>query len=54
MNITKGARKAAFKCSKNISECLADEIISCSNNDSQRSFAVKAKINIERLAKPNR
>eukprot|EP00477_Mikrocytos_mackini_P000105 GAHX01000109.1.p1 GENE.GAHX01000109.1~~GAHX01000109.1.p1 ORF type:complete len:210 (+),score=38.15 GAHX01000109.1:41-631(+) len=53
-NMTKGARKNAFKSSKTIAEALADEIIAASSNDAQRSFAIKQKINVERLAKPNR
>jgi len=51
--ITQGARKAAFRSIKTISECLADEIINCSK-ESSNSFAIKKKDEIERVAKANR
>ena len=53
-NITKGARKSAFKSSKSFPECLADELLAAAGNDAQRSFGVKQKVAEERLAKPNR
>lgn len=51
--ITTGARKAAFKNTKGISECLADEIINASR-ESQNSYAIKKRDELERVAKSNR
>jgi len=47
--ITQGAREAAFRSIKTIAECLADEIINCSN-ESPSSNAIKKKVNIEKQA----
>uniref|UniRef100_A0A6A7G1S9 Ribosomal protein S5 n=1 Tax=Hirondellea gigas TaxID=1518452 RepID=A0A6A7G1S9_9CRUS len=52
--ITSGARDSAFRNIKTIAECLADEIIAASNNDNQKSSAIKKKDEIERVAKANR
>ncbi len=52
-NIAEGARRAAFKSKKSIAQCLADEIIFASNNDS-RSYAVAKKEEVERVAKSAR
>lgn len=51
--ITSYARKASFKKTKNIAECLAAEFIAASNNDSSCS-SVKKKEEIEKNAKANR
>ena len=51
--ITEGCRKASFRSSKTIAECLADEIIAAANND-QASYAIKKKLDLERTAKSNR
>eukprot|EP01057_Protomagalhaensia_wolfi_P003359 Protomagalhaensia_wolfi_Nauph_80__3358@NODE_3414_length_805_cov_1711_171018_g2678_i0_p1_GENE_NODE_3414_length_805_cov_1711_171018_g2678_i0NODE_3414_length_805_cov_1711_171018_g2678_i0_p1_ORF_typecomplete_len198_score48_92Ribosomal_S7/PF00177_21/9_5e47_NODE_3414_length_805_cov_1711_171018_g2678_i090683 len=51
--ITQGARNAAFRSTKTIAECLADEIINCSK-ESSNSYAIKKKDEIERVAKANR
>jgi len=51
--ITVGAREAAFRNIKTIAECLADEIINAAA-DSQNSYAVKKKDEIERVAVANR
>jgi small subunit ribosomal protein S5e len=51
--IATGARNASFRNIKSIAECLADEIINAAN-DSQNSFAIKKKDEIERVAKANR
>jgi len=51
--MTIGARDHAFRNIKTISECLADEIVNASN-DSQNSYAVKKKDEIERVAINNR
>jgi len=48
-----GARLQSFRNLKSISECLADEIINAAN-DSQNSYAIKKKDEIERVAKANR
>ena len=48
-----GARKSAFRTSRNVAECLADEIIACSQG-SPNSSAIKKKEEIERGAKANR
>ena len=51
--ITVGAREASFRTSKNISECLADELIACAQ-ESNSSYAIRKKDEIERAAKANR
>lgn len=51
--LTKGARDAAFRNTKTMSECLADEIMNCAK-ESSNSFAIKKKDEIERVAKANR
>ncbi|MEM2576661.1 MAG: 30S ribosomal protein S7, partial [Candidatus Bathyarchaeia archaeon] len=52
-HITEGARQAAFGNPKTIDECLAEEIILAANRDS-RSFAVKKRDEIERIALSSR
>ena len=53
--ICKGAREAAFRTHKSMSECLADEIIAASKGvGGGTSYAVKKKDEIERVAKGNR
>jgi len=51
--MTVGAREAAFRNIKSIAECLADEINNAAN-DSQNSYAIKKKDEIERVAMANR
>ncbi|XP_049850350.1 uncharacterized protein LOC126322533 [Schistocerca gregaria] len=51
--ITQGARRAAFKNVKTISECLAEEIVNASKGSSN-SYAIKKKDEVERVAKSNR
>ena len=51
--ICSGARKSSFRSIRNISECLADEILACAAG-SQSSFAIRKKEEIERGAKANR
>ena len=51
--LTQGARSAAFRNIKTISECLANEIYNASKN-SPNSYAIKKKDEIERVAKSNR
>ena len=51
--ITEGARVAAFRSTKNIAECLADEIILAAKGDS-RSHAISRKEEIERIALSSR
>ena len=51
--ITVGAREASFRTSKNIAECLADELINCSL-ENNNSYAIRKKDEIERAAKANR
>lgn len=48
-----GARKAAFRNPKSISECLADEIINAAKG-STNSYALKKKDEVEKNAKANR
>ena len=48
-----GARKAAFKNTKSIAECLADEIMNAAKM-SNNSFAIKKKDEVEKNAKANR
>jgi small subunit ribosomal protein S5e len=52
--ITQGSRESAFRSVKTIAECLADEIIAASEDDGQKSYAVRKKDEIERVAKANR
>jgi len=51
--MTVGAREAAFRNIKSVAECLADEINNAAN-DSQNSYAIKKKDEIERVAMANR
>eukprot|EP00310_Coccolithus_braarudii_P018100 CAMPEP_0183336348 /NCGR_PEP_ID=MMETSP0164_2-20130417/4352_1 /TAXON_ID=221442 /ORGANISM="Coccolithus pelagicus ssp braarudi, Strain PLY182g" /LENGTH=195 /DNA_ID=CAMNT_0025505849 /DNA_START=37 /DNA_END=624 /DNA_ORIENTATION=- len=51
--MTTGARDSAFRNIKSIAECLADEINNAAN-DSQNSYAIKKKDEIERVATANR
>ena len=51
--ITTGAREAAFRNIKTLSECLADELINAAKGSSN-SYAIKKKDEIERVAKANR
>jgi len=51
--ISVGARNNAFRNIKSIAECLADEIMNAAV-DSQNSYAIKKKDEIERVAKANR
>lgn len=48
-----GARDAAFRNIKTISECLADELINAAKGSSN-SYAIKKKDELERVAKSNR
>jgi small subunit ribosomal protein S5e len=52
--ITRGAREHAFKTIRTIAEILADEIINCSKNNAQSSWAIRKKDEIEKVAKTNR
>ena len=52
--ITTGAREASFRTSKNIAECLANELINCAAGNTQASYALRKKDEIERGAKANR
>jgi len=51
--LTTGAREAAFRNIKSISECLADELINAAKGSSN-SYAIKKKDELERVAKSNR
>lgn len=48
--ITQGAYQKAFDKPKNMSKCLAEEILAAYNNDPQNSHAIKEKGRIEREA----
>eukprot|EP00479_Gromia_sphaerica_P014431 TRINITY_DN8580_c0_g1_i1.p2 TRINITY_DN8580_c0_g1~~TRINITY_DN8580_c0_g1_i1.p2 ORF type:complete len:53 (-),score=6.29 TRINITY_DN8580_c0_g1_i1:183-341(-) len=52
--MTFGACESAFRNIKTIAECLADEIIACASEDNQKSYAIKKKDEVERVAKANR
>ena len=52
--ITIGAREAAFRNVKTIAECLADEIVAAAEKDNQKSYAIRKKDELERVAKSNR
>jgi small subunit ribosomal protein S5e len=51
--ITEGVRKQAFRSSKTIAECLADELVNCAKGTND-SYAVRKKDELERIAKSNR
>ncbi|KAI9337119.1 ribosomal protein S7 domain-containing protein [Zopfochytrium polystomum] len=51
--LTTGAREAAFRNTKTIAECLADELINAAKGSSN-SYAIKKKDELERVAKSNR
>lgn len=51
--IVSGARRNAFRNIKSFAECLADEIILCSE-ESPNSYAIKKKTEVERVAESNR
>eukprot|EP01091_Cochliopodium_minus_P012504 TRINITY_DN37_c0_g1_i1.p1 TRINITY_DN37_c0_g1~~TRINITY_DN37_c0_g1_i1.p1 ORF type:complete len:194 (-),score=48.39 TRINITY_DN37_c0_g1_i1:63-644(-) len=51
--LVSGARSSAFRSSKSIAECLADELIAAANKTST-SYAIKKKDELERVAKTNR
>ena len=52
--LTQGAREHSVKVQKTIAECLADEIINCEKVNTQASYALKKKEEIEKVAKGNR
>lgn len=51
--ISEGARKNAFGSPKTLEECLAEEIILASNRD-MKSYAVKRRLEMERIALSSR
>lgn len=51
--MTQGARNASFRNLKSIAECLADEIVNASTENTN-SYAIKKKDEVERVAKANR
>ena len=51
--ITTGARESAFRNTKSIAECLAEELINAAKGSSN-SYAIKKKDELERVAKSNR
>ena len=48
-----GARKSAMRKTKSFAECLADELIAAGNN-TDRSYAIQKRSEIERVAVSNR
>lgn len=52
--ITVGAREASFRNNKSVAECLADELMNCAADNTQSSYALRKKDEIERAAKANR
>ena len=52
--LSNGCRDKAMKTMKTIAECLADEIINCEKGNTQASFALRKKEEIEKVAKGNR
>jgi small subunit ribosomal protein S5e len=52
--LTQESRDAAFRSSRTIAECLADELVAASKKDAQNSRAIKKKDELERTAKTNR
>lgn len=51
--ITTGARESAFRNTKSMAECLADEVINAAKGSSN-SYAIRKKDELERVAKSNR
>jgi small subunit ribosomal protein S5e len=51
--LTTGAREAAFRNVKTISECLADELVNAAKGSST-SYAIHKKDDVERNARANR
>ena len=51
--LTQGSREAAFRNTKSVAECLADELINAAKGSSN-SYAIKKKDELERVAKSNR
>ena len=51
--MTSGCRNAAFRNSKTLAECLADELVNASKGTTS-SYAIKKKEDLERVAKSNR
>lgn len=51
--LTQGARENAFRNTKSVAECLADELINAAKGSSN-SYAIKKKDELERVAKSNR
>lgn len=52
--LTEGARKKAFGNPQTLGETMAKEIIAAANSDSNKSFAVKRRNEIERIALASR
>lgn len=52
--LSNGVRDHAFRTQKTIAECLADEIINAEKEQTQSSYALKKKEEIEKVAKGNR
>jgi len=52
--MTEGVRESAFRSIKTIAECLADELIAAAAADNQKSYAIRKKDELERVAKGNR
>ena len=52
--LSNGARDHSFRSQKTIAECLADEILNCEKENTQSSYALKKKEEIEKVAKGNR
>ncbi|CAD8182409.1 unnamed protein product [Paramecium pentaurelia] len=53
-NLAKGVRESVFKKMKTIAEALADELIAASNEDGQKSYTIKKRDELEKVAKTNR
>ncbi|CAK83043.1 unnamed protein product (macronuclear) [Paramecium tetraurelia] len=53
-NLAKGVRDSVFKKMKTIAEALADELIAASNEDGQKSYTIKKRDELEKVAKTNR
>ena len=49
--MAKGVRERTIKTIKSISECLADEIIAAEKNDGQKSYAIRKRDELEKVAK---
>lgn len=49
--MAKGAREQTMRKHKTFAETLAEEIIACEKNDGQKSYTIKKRDELEKIAK---